>query len=255
MIALTLKYQGSHYNGYQKQPGRDTVQSLLESSLKKVYQKEIKTVAAGRTDSGVHAEGQVVHYQSGINIPLAKLPQVINQHLPEDIRVYRAEEKETGFHARYSAKARQYRYRLWTGSSLDIPLQQLPFVHAVENITALELKRYLSPLIGYHDFTSFCHIDDPSPSKVREIFDLQYHHQGPLLEIDIFGNAFLRNMIRAIIGSALFALHKQKPENYLKDILLARDPARAKARAPAKGLCLYRVFYHTIYGDRDYYQR
>ena len=255
IIKLDLKYQGTHYHGYQKQIDVNTIQSCLEFSLKKVYRRDISTVASGRTDTGVHAEGQVVHYQiEGIDIPLDKLPEVINCHLPNDIRVYNAQQKNLDFHARYSAKARQYRYRLWMGNERDVPLNEFAFVHPVSNIDRAKLNRYLSSLIGYHDFTSFCQINDPNFCKKREIFDIQFQEREKILNIDIFGNAFLHNMVRSIIGSALFALRKNKKEDYLKKILLAQNPLMAKARAPAKGLFLQRVFYTKIYGNRDYYR-
>lgn len=255
IIKLVLKYEGTRYNGYQIQPLKNTVQHFLELALKKIYQKKIKTMASSRTDAGVHAEGQVAHYAIlGIDIPLSRLPEVINNYLPHDIRVYQAEKTDENFHSRYSAKVRQYRYRLWTGSALAIPLNELAFVHQEEGMEKSTLATYLTPLVGYYDFTSFCHVKDASSSKKREIFDIQLQKKGMILEVDFFGNAFLRSMIRSIIGCALFAIKKQKPENYLKEILFAKDPFRAKARAPAKGLCLYQVFYNKIYGHTYYKQ-
>ncbi len=255
IIKLDLKYQGTRYHGYQKQIDVNTIQKCLEFSLKKVYRTEINVLASGRTDTGVHAEGQVVHYQvENIDISVTKLPEVINCYLPEDIRVYGAEKKNLNFHARYSARVRQYRYRLWTKNQRDIPLNELAFIFPVKEIDSKALKNYLSPLIGYYDFTSFCHVHDSSPSKQREIFDIQFKEKEGILIIDMFGNAFLHNMVRSIIGTALFAFRKNKEKNYLKKILLAKDASLAKHRAPAKGLCLQRVFYTKLYGERDYYR-
>lgn len=252
-----MKYEGTRYNGYQKQPLKNTIQHFLEVSLRKIYRQDIRTVSSGRTDTGVHAEGQVVHYEppKGINIPPSKLPQIINNHLPHDIQVCSIALVSNDFHSRYDAKVRQYRYRLWAGEPAAIPLNELAFVHPVEHIKKAILVDYLQPLVGYHDFTSFCHKRDPSPFKKREIFDIQLQNKGMILEVDFFANAFLRSMIRSIMGCALFAIKKQKPRDYLKKILLSQNPLLAKARAPANGLCLYRVFYTKIYGERGCYTR
>ncbi|HMB00075.1 MAG TPA: hypothetical protein VKS21_03725, partial [Spirochaetota bacterium] len=192
-------------------------------------------------------------------IPTAKLPAVLNRQLPSDIRIKKAE-TVTGanFHPRYSARVRQYRYillkHLKNRYNADLFLNRFSWHPGIE-LDKKTVTQLLRPLTGIHDFTTFCAADDSSAVKLREIFKIEVKQKPGALFIDIYGNAFLKAMVRSIIGNMIHTIKNNKPGTYLKHILLKQDRRLAKQRAPACGLTLMRVYYRKIFGERDYYKR
>ena len=264
-LKIILQYDGTAYQGYQVQPNGNTIQAELEKALLKLHgddiivEKNSLTTYAGRTDQGVHANGQVAAIALKRNlISLDKYPSVLNKYLPGDIRVIDTQETHPNFHPRFDAKVRQYRYSM-------IQSQRQGFFPNIKNhfyywaiyqeLDLFKLEKMLNELIGLHDFTSFCDADDSSQSKVREIFKLKLTNDFPYLYIDIWGNSFLKAMIRSIIGNAVGLVVQQKGENYLKEILQAKDCRLAQKRAPAKGLFLENIYYEKIFGERVYYNK
>lgn len=254
---LVLAYDGSAYSGFQKQKSGDAVQNLLDGALERLFRAPIRTVYSGRTDQGVHADAQVLLFEAELaRLPLSRIPLILNGDLPPDIRVLRCEEADGAFHPRYSARVRLYQYRL--ASHRGPAAELLAARHRAWNpgidLDAGLMADHLRSLLGAHDFTTFCSAQDPSPTKWRELFSVDVWRDGHFTLIELWGNAFLRNQVRSIVGNLVRALRHREPVGYLGKLLEARDPLIAKPRAPAHGLVLKRVFYANLFGDRPYYR-
>lgn len=256
-IRILAKYLGGNYAGSQRQLNAPAVQNRIDDALSLVYHRPVRSIASGRTDRGVHADEQVFTFH-GVEkkFPLSKLSAILNHKLPEDIRVVSCERTRPGFHARFSARVRMYRYQLMDGaftappSMLNAHLSAWPVGFSIDET---RLLRYLEPLVGIHDFSSFCSVKDASRIKHREIFKIQVWRNKDLVNVDFYGNAFLRNMIRSIMGNLLNAYMLKKDPDILGDLLERKDPSFAKKRAPARGLILKKIFYSPIFGPRTYY--
>lgn len=252
---VLLSYCGEKYFGYQIQKNGDTIQNEIQKALLQYLQSEVKIVASGRTDSGVHARGQVFHFKSPRLLDPRKLPDILNFYLPRDIFIKKAFLKEEEFHSRLEAKVRHYRYRL-----VDSNWQERDRLDASNYLYGkIDLKKllaYLKIFEGIHDFSTFCSSKDVNKNKIREIFKIDaYRLDGEEIIIDLYGNAFLMNMVRKIIGSALYAYRREKSLSYLQELLLKKNPKEAKHLAQAKGLCLQGVYYSPVFGQRGYYER
>ncbi|MBN8218973.1 MAG: tRNA pseudouridine(38-40) synthase TruA [Spirochaetes bacterium] len=253
---LALAYDGAAYTGFQKQATGDAVQNVLDAALERLFGAPVRSVYSGRTDQGVHADEQVLFFEADLaRIPLARIPLILNGDLPPDIRVLACDEAPPGFHPRYSARVRLYEYRLIARRtpSARALTERLRAWNPGVDLEADLVRDHLEPLLGAHDFTAFCAVQDPSPTKWREIFAVDAWREGPILTIQLWGNAFLRNQVRAIIGNLVRAIRRREPVGFLGTLLETRDPLQAKPRAPAHGLVLKRVFYSEIFGDRPYY--
>ena len=251
-ICICLAYDGTNYHGFQKQKNVLTIQNILEKKLSDLYQETITITSSGRTDKGVHAEGQVIAFKIKklSLIPIKKLPSILNKKLPSDIQLLSAKEASPSFHPRYQARVRCYRYRFLKSSSKlnRIPLELLRFAYDANYlISKKEFYSYLQPFIGKHDFTSFSSKQDSAKNKIREIYHIDFIENIYSIDIDIYANAFLRNMVRSIIGNAFYFYKKKIKKEVIKSILLKKNPELAKLRIPAKGLCLKKVFYTPIF--------
>lgn len=250
-IALTVEYDGSEYVGYQIQPGTNTVQYQLERSLQSAYGLRISTVAAGRTDTGVHALGQVISYiPVGNNLPVAKLPQILHQFLPKDIRIRSARVESEMFHARYSAKVRMYRYLL-----LQNDHNRYGWNSKI-SLNVDHMQKYLAPLVGYFDFSGLSCTKEQETNTKREIFAIDVLSEKEGIYVDIYGNAFLKSMVRIIVGECIYAIRKKKDFDYLygKVMYPHRNKKVQKFLAPSRGLTLHSVYYTKIFGERSYYR-
>jgi tRNA pseudouridine38-40 synthase len=242
-IKLTLAYQGTHYAGWQSQPGEPTIQDAMEEILHKFHGQRVALTASGRTDSGVHARGQVAHFDPpGGNMDPEAYFKAFNSLLPRDIRVRRAEEVSPDFHSRFSARSRHYQYFL-KDSSLVYPWEE-PYCWRVTNLPALPRLNAMARLLeGTHDFSAFCAKKDPNQNRSRTLFSSVFYNKGDFLIYRISGTAFLWRQVRSILGTIVqLALEGKGPEEFL-DILASRDRDQAAATAPAKGLFLERVDY------------
>jgi tRNA pseudouridine38-40 synthase len=241
-FALGVEYDGSDFFGWERQPRLRTAQSMLESALACVAASQVETVCAGRTDAGVHALGQVVHFDSSAERAPHEWVMGANSNLPGDISVCWASPVTEDFHARYSAVCRYYRYvilnrrersallrsrTVWVRSPLDVAAMQAGARH----------------LLGEHDFSSFRAAGCQSNSPVRTVLGLEVHRRGDLVVIDIAANAFLQHMVRNIAG-VLIEIGKGKREPaWAEALLAARDRTRGAATAQPQGLYLIRVDY------------
>lgn len=249
-IALGIQYIGTDYHGWQRQtqPNVPTLQAHLEAALNQVAPQTppITTICAGRTDSGVHAVNQVVHFDTQIIRPQSAWLLGTNTHLPDDITVTWAQSCTDEFHARYSAVARCYRYiidnspvrsALWTKHTTGFPHKlDIDAMQAAANI-----------LLGEHDFSSFRAANCQSHSTQRYVHFIKVYQRRSFIIIDIQANAFLHHMVRNIVGVLLDIGRGKLPTQAMETILAARDRTQAGITAPAQGLYLLSVTYPEHY--------
>lgn len=249
-VALLLSYDGSNFCGWQIQKNERSVQEDLEKALTDLFSKEIKIVGSGRTDSGVHATGQVAHFDiEDSSLPFHKIAEVVNNKLPQDIRVEKSVKCDNEFHSRFDAKRREYRYYLYSGRSIFAHRQKYTTI-VRQNLNLKQLNSFSSQLVGIHDFTTFTAVGDQSNSKVRELYDASFYREGDLTVFRIAGNAFLWKMVRSIVGTILQFSREDRSVDEFKDILYNKNRDFAGTTAPAKGLFLHKV----DYGSRlDFY--
>lgn len=240
-VAVVIEYDGTDYCGFQRQAGERTVQAELEEVLLRLTQADCPAVGAGRTDSGVHARGQVVHFQPNWQHPLSELMRAMNALLPADIAVRQITAVAPGFHARHSALSRLYRYAVFSRECRS-PFAAR-FAHQFSApLDAEAMNRASQRLIGLRDFATFGQPPRPGHT-VREVFAAQWSRRGDWLFFDIEANAFLRRMVRSLVGTLLLVgSGKMSPEEF-GDILAERDRSLAGPTAPPHGLCLERVSY------------
>jgi tRNA pseudouridine38-40 synthase len=243
-IKFILSYDGSRFYGYQVQPNQRTVQAELEKALTVMHKSDekIRVVSSGRTDSGVHAVGQCVHFDSSLTIPDERWPYAINSYLPPDIVVKRAEKVNDDFHARYDTTGKEYRYFIDAGKHPDVFRRHYSY-HYPYPLDLQEMKEAGNLLLGTHDFTSFCSPKSDKDDKVRTIYKLEWNKTEQGLEMIIVGNGFLYNMVRIIVGTLLDVGSGKLPKCRMTDILEAKNRQAAGKKAPAHGLYLWSVSY------------
>ncbi len=243
-IKLTLAYDGTDFCGWQTQKqGERTVQAVLEQALYDVHGREVRTHAAGRTDSGVHATAQVAHFHSDhAGIGAERFAYALNSHLPHDLRVLESSETDKDFHARFSARARLYRYYIYM-SPVGLPHFRRFCFRIRRQLDLNLLNSAARAVVGVHDFTSFAASGDESASREREVFTSCFYPRGPFLVYEIKANAFLWKMVRSIVGTVLSLALQGEDPHMVREILEARDRSKAGPTAPARGLFLEGVSY------------
>ncbi len=240
-VRASIEYDGTRYAGFQQQPDQPTIQQELEQTLAKVTQENAKVVGAGRTDAGVHARGQVVHFLTAWKRPLEELHRAFNALLPNDIAVREMSLAAPDFHARFSAVSREYRYTI-LNQEVRSPLEERYAYHYAQPLDAAAMDRALKYLTGTHDFASFGQ-PTQGDNTVREIMRADCRREGSHIYVDLKANAFLRQMVRSIVGTLLLIGKGALSPLDAKEILQARDRGSAGPPAPAHGLCLIAVNY------------
>ncbi|MGE7545279.1 tRNA pseudouridine(38-40) synthase TruA [Sporosarcina newyorkensis] len=242
-MKATIAYDGTNFAGYQSQPNMRTVQSEIDKALVKLHKDDsVYSVASGRTDSGVHALGQVIHFDTPLDLA-DRWKMALNVLLPKDVRVVHVEEVADDFHARYGATGKTYVYR-WSYSEVQSPFERNFAVHLGRwNPNVERMQEGAQHLIGTHDFTSFCSAKTATTNKVRTIRKLSLERQGDHLVLEVEGDGFLYNMVRTIAGVLLaVGIGWDEPEDVRK-IRDAKDRKMAGKTAPAHGLYLMEVTY------------
>ena len=247
-LKLTLAYDGHDFAGWQVQPGLVTIQGTLVSAIEHLTGENELPQGSGRTDAGVHALAQVASVQIQSPIPTANLRRALNDSLPESIRVTKVEEMPPDFHARKSARAKTYEYRIYREEICPPFLARYVYHHPYPLKEAQMIEA--APLVvGEHDFTSFAAVDperrkeDREPDNVRTIFSSEWKRQGEELVYTVRGNGFLHHMVRNLVGTFLMIGKGSLTAQDLKRILELRDRSAAAATAPACGLFLVSVEY------------
>jgi tRNA pseudouridine38-40 synthase len=242
-IKLTMEYDGTAYHGWQIQPGLQTIQGVMREQIARITQQKVNLIGAGRTDAGVHALGQVANFQTESAIDLPSLQRGLNSLLPPDIVITRAEEAEEGFHARFSARSKVYEYHILNRSYPSALLRDYAwFVHHGLDLSSMRTCGKL--LIGSHDFSSFRASGDESRHSTREVIRLEIERrQEHLVVVTIEANAFLREMVRSIVGTLVDVGQGKTSFEEFKEIFGAHDRRQAGMTAPAQGLFLVQVKY------------
>ncbi len=241
-IKIVLEYDGTHFLGFQKQKKGRTVQKELEKALLRILRERVRVNPAGRTDSGVHARGQVAHFSTKSKIPLYNLQRALNTYLPHDIAVKEIEAAPSDFHARFKAKRKVYSYRILMGQTRS-PLSRFHATHYGHPLNVSRMRKGARLLCGEHDFRSFQAHADGEQSSVRTLYSVRLKEQKPYLTVTFEGNGFLYNMVRNMVGTLLELGRGKITLGEFKKILESRDRCLAGPTAPPQGLTLEKVVY------------
>ena len=246
-IALGVEYDGSEYFGWQSQAGGSTVQDAIQLALSQIACAPLTVIAAGRTDSGVHALEQVIHFDTDIDRPLSAWVRGVNALLPRSIAILWAHAVPEEFHARFSAQARSYQYVLinrptrsavhhgkagWFHTPLDVPA----------------MRQAAQYLLGEHDFSSLRAAECQAKSPVKNISQLEIQQQGDTILFDLTANAFLHHMVRNIVGCLVYVGKGKHPPEWMKEVLEARQRSAAAPTFAPDGLYLRGIKYDARFG-------
>ncbi len=240
-ILLTIAYQGTRYSGWQIQPNVPTVQGALERRLEEIAGHACRVRAAGRTDAGVHALGQLANFVTTSRVPMRGFLRGLNTLLPDDIGVVAVDEVPMEFDSRRDNHGKSYRYSLWNQrppSPRDAPY----YLHIHKPLDLLAMSRAGRLLVGTHDFAAFRAANCERETTVRTIFRCTIDHQQPWVHIDVVGSAFLKNMVRIITGTLLQVGQRKRPPEDILQLLERGDRREAGITVPPQGLCMVRVF-------------
>lgn len=246
-VALGLEYDGSDFAGWQAQTDALGVQSVVEQALSRVADHPVDVVAAGRTDAGVHASMQVVHFDTSSQRTERNWMLGGAAYLPPSISILWSREVVDSFHARFSAQARSYRYFILNrGPRPAIAWQRMSWVR--DPLDEQLMRQGSATLIGQHDFTSFRAAECQARSPVRHVHDIRVERRGEVIELSIMANAFLHHMVRNIAGVLIAVGRGVRPVSWVAEVLAARDRKQGGVTAPAGGLYLAGVRYPAAFG-------
>ena len=239
---LLLAYDGSRYKGWQRLSGtEDTLQGKLERCLSRILGEEIEISGSGRTDTGVHARGQVANFRCESDLPAHEILALLRRYLPEDIGIYSCRDVSPRFHARLNAKEKTYRYRIWNSDSPCVFDRRFVTVMP-EELDLSAMKRAAVHFLGQHDFAAFCGNPKFKKSTVRFIRSLEVARVGEEIQITVTGNGFLHNMVRIIVGTLVEVGRGQRDAESIPE-LFGGKRAQAGFLVPPQGLCLMEVEY------------
>jgi len=243
---ITIAYDGTDFHGWQIQPEDITITSCMQDAFSNVFGEKINIVGASRTDSGVHALGQMARFRSDINIDLQKLISAWNDKLPNSILIRKIEKVDQSFHPCTNVYQKTYWYHLFLKKPLPFVFRYGWFYRFINKIDLKKFEKALQLYIGKHDFASFCKVEEPEKETVRKIDSIKLHKipRFGVLQVRIKGKSFLRFQIRRMIGYALdVASRKEYSLGYLKDLLNNPNPQQQLLKADGCGLCLRKVKY------------
>lgn len=251
-IKLTLAYDGSAYAGWQFQPNVPTLQAAVESVIAKITGETLRVTGSGRTDSGVHALGQVVSFSTESQLEPQVLQRAMNAFLPDDIVVLEVADAPERFHAIRDAVRKRYRYVIDDARLPDVFSRAYSW-KIWKPLDVAAMQRAASALIGTHDFSSFETSGSPRPTSIRTLFEITVERlpaeQGGKIYIEVEADGFLYNMVRTIAGSLMLVGKGVKAETWLAEVLEARDRCAAGPTAPPQGLFLLKVEYSSPGSD------
>jgi len=242
-IKLLIEYDGTNYLGWQVQPKGPTIQGVLEEKIGLLTGEPIRLIGSGRTDSGVHALGQVAHFKTQSQMEISTIQRALNSLLPSDIVIQKVEEVDEGFHARKHSKSKIYEYRI-----LNRDIRSAFYCgyvwHIPQKLNLTEMRKATQSLIGEHDFSAFRTVGSPTRTTIRRVDRAEWKRgREGLIRFEIEANGFLKQMVRSIIGTLVeIGRGKMKAEDLWK-ILNSKDRKEAGPTAPAQGLFLKEVKY------------
>lgn len=241
-IKLIVEYDGTGYSGWQRQKNALTIQEVLEGALSKVTGEDVSVTGAGRTDSGVHARGQVANFFTNCTIPPDRFSFALNSVLPLDIRIKHSEEVPDDFHARYSAVGKRYKYSMIVHPH-GTAIGRYYYHHIRHKLDIESMAEAAASIKGTHDFAAFQSSGGSVKSTVRTIYDAQFQWSDPYLYFIVEGNGFLYNMVRILVGTFIEIGTGRKDVMTIQQALDSGDRNLAGFTAPAQGLCLEEVHY------------
>lgn len=236
-VRLTVAYDGTNYHGWQIQKNGITIESELNRCLTELLQEPIEVIGASRTDSGVHALGNIAVFDTVNRMPAEKISYALNQRLPEDIRIQKSEEVDADWHPRHCDSRKTYEYRIYRGQ-FPMPVKRLYSLFSYHSYDVHKMREAAAYLEGEHDFKSFCQTGAQVESTVRTIYSVEVLEQGEDLVIRVCGNGFLYNMVRIIAGTLMEIGQGKREPMDIYTILEAKDRGAAGPTAPAHGLML-----------------
>ncbi len=243
-IALVIQYDGSGFRGWQNQKDSVTVQGTLEEKISELdHIRPVKVIAAGRTDSGVHASGQVVHFDYVGPIPVHKWPSALNGRLPSSIKVLEAASVSKNWHACYSAKYRRYRYTIFNGSCPNLFLQNFSWFKYRFKLDVDLMNHALNDLLGLHDFAAFQKAGSNRADSLTTVQDVSIYRDGDIVTVEIQASGFLYGMVRLLMGQLVAVGEKRLSLEKFKYRWRKGLRSEVKEAAPPHGLCLIRVGY------------
>ncbi len=242
-IKLTIEYEGTNYSGWQRQDNAVTIQEKIEEAIGKATGEKVKLIGSGRTDGKVHALGQVANFLTKSSIPGEKYKYALKFLLPDDITIIGSEEVDLNFHSRFDAIKKRYKYIVYNGELPRAIYRNFSY-HVPYNIDLNEMICASKYLVGTHNFASFMATNSEVNSTIRTIYDISIEKNNDLIEFNIEGNSFLRNMVRIIVGTLLNVGFGKLNKEDLPKIILDRKREAAGPTAPPQGLFLEKVYYN-----------
>lgn len=246
-VMLTVAYDGTNYHGWQLQPNVVTVESVLNGKLSELLREEIRVIGASRTDTGVHALGNVAVFDTAARMPADKISYALNQRLPEDIRIQESREVPPAFHPRHQASRKTYEYKI-LNTAFPMPVYRLYTHFTYVPLDVAQMQKAAAYLTGEHDFKSFCSEHTAVQTTVRTIYESTVEKSGDIIIIRVTGSGFLYNMVRIIAGTLIEAGKGRLAPESMPEILKARDRAQAGPTAPACGLTLVKYTFSGLDG-------
>ena len=236
-VMLTVAYDGTAYHGWQIQPNGETIEGILNRCLSETLGEKIEVIGASRTDSGVHAMGNIAVFDTDSPIPADKISYALNQRLPEDIKIQKSEEVASDFHPRHCESRKTYEYRIYC-APFPMPVKSLYAHYTYIPMDVERMRRGASYLVGKHDFKSFCSAEAQVETTVRQVDSVEVVQEGQEIVIRVAGRGFLYNMVRIIAGTLMEVGRGHLAPEEVKTILEAKDRQAAGPTAPACGLTL-----------------
>ena len=251
-VALIIQYDGTYFSGWQRQKNAVSVQQILENALFKVSNQIIKTFASGRTDAGVHASGQVVHFDIEFVIPADRYSVVLNNRLPPTIRILESVEVKNSWHACYSSVYRHYRYLINNSKIPNLFLNKWSWHRYQKSLDEFSMSNALNGMLGEHDFYAFQKSGSNRLTSVTTIKSIELERSEDLILIDIKATGFLYGMVRSIVGQLVLVGEKKISPEIFKDRWKSKNKQDVRESAPANGLCFVNsVYKETIFKRID----
>ena len=241
-VKLLVSYDGTEYSGWQVQPNAISIQENVEKAVLLATGEKVRVTGSGRTDAGVHAQGQIAHFDTNSSIPADKFFKALNVHLPRDIRVIKSESAPSDFHACNNAKKKTYEYSFYI-SSVEQPLKERYAVKLDKLPDIDKMKECAKSFIGEHDFKGFCASGSSAKTTVRTIYNLDVTSDGQTLTFSVTGNGFLYNMVRILVGTLIDVGNGKTEIEQVKEMIKTGERKLGGKTLPAKGLCLKNVEY------------
>lgn len=241
-IKLTIEYDGTNYNGWQKQKNGVTIQEELEKAIKKITNEDVEVIGSSRTDSGVHARGMVCNFKTSSRIPTERFREAINTKLPNDIAVLLSEEVNELFHARYNSKGKRYSYTIINRFE-KVAINRNFSYHVKDELNIEKMKKTCEYFIGTHDFSAFKSTGSSVKTSIRTIYDMHIDVSGQEIKLIVYGNGFLYNMVRIIVGTLIEVGRGKISCKEVESAIESGDRKVTGPCAPPNGLVLEEVYY------------